>query len=408
MKTSEFDDKLAKLAALGVRTGVNLQKGQELIVTAPLEASALVHHLARTAYQEGAKLVTCLYEDPAMIRDRLDYIEDAALDYAPAWMSRGISEALAEGAARLFVAGPYPDLLAGIPADRILRAHTAAALASSEESRFTSDSRINWSVLPFVTESWAKMVFPELPASEASEKLWNAVFDVTRINCSDPFGAWRQHTQSLNLRRDVLQSKRFDALHFHDGRTDLRVGLVDGHRWVGGTTRAANGIEGVCNIPNEELFTCPHRNRADGRVFFSKPLAVAGTLVDDVCVDFRDGLAVSIRAGKGQDVMERLISGDGAARRLGEIALAPNSSPISASNILFYSALFDENAASHFAFGQSYGACLSPSSRSPEETGANASSIHIDCMFGNSSMRVDGIFESGLVEPVMRDGEFVF
>jgi aminopeptidase len=408
MNTSEFDDKLAKLAALGVKTGVNLQKGQELLVTAPLEANALVHHLTRTAYQLGAKLVTCLYEDPGMIRDRFDYVEDAALDYAPAWMSRGISEALVDGGARLFVVGPYPDLLTGIPADKILRAHTAAAAASNDESRFTSDSRINWSVLPFVTTSWARMVFPELPAAEALEKLWGAVFDATRISCLDPFGAWQQHTQSLNSRREILQSKRFDALHFHDGRTDLKVGLVDGHRWVGGSTRAANGIEGVCNIPNEEIFTCPHRNRADGRVFFSKPLAVAGTLVDDVCIDFREGLAVSIRAGKGQDVIEKLISSDQASRHLGEIALVPNSSPISASNILFYNALFDENAASHFAFGQSYGACLPPSPRSPEELGANESSIHIDCMFGNSSMNVDGIAANGFVEPIMRDGEFAF
>jgi aminopeptidase len=410
MKTLEFDDKLAKLAALGLKVGVNLRKGQELIITAPLEASALVRYLTRSAYQEGAKLVTCLYEDPGMIRDRFDCADDETLDCAPTWVSRGISEALGNGAARLFVVGPYPDLLAGIPADKILRAHTAAALGSGEESRFTSDSRINWSVLPFVTESWAKMVFPELPTAEASDKLWDAVFDATRIICPDPFGAWKQHTRSLNARRDILQSKKFGALRFHDGRTDLTVGLVDRHRWVGGTTTAANGIEGVCNIPSEELFTCPHRDRATGRVFLSKPLAIAGTLVDDVCVDFRDGFVVSIKAGTGQDVIEKLISGDD-TRRLGEIALVPNSSPISARDILFYNALFDENAASHFAFGQSYGACLisdSPSARSAEETGANESSIHIDCMFGNSSMSVDGLSESGRIEPIMRRGEFLF
>jgi aminopeptidase len=171
---------------------------------------------------------------------------------------------------------------------------------------------------------------------------------------------------------------------------------------------AANGVEGVCNIPNEELFTCPHRNRADGRVFFSRPLAIAGTLIDEVCVDFRDGVAVSLKAGKGQDVIQKLISGEESARRLGEIALVPNSSPISASNVLFYCALFDENAASHFAFGQSYQACLSPSSQPPAEAGANQSSIHIDCMFGNSSMNVDGISADGVAHPVMRSGEFLF
>jgi aminopeptidase len=343
-----------------------------------------------------------------MIRDRFDFANDDALGYAPAWLSKGISEALGNGAARLFVAGPYPDLLTGIPVDKILKSHTAAALASSEEGRFSSDSCINWSVLPFVTASWAKMVFPELPAAEALDRLWCAVFEVTRVNCETPVDAWQQHTHSLNSWRDILQSKKFDALHFRDGRTDLRVGLVDGHRWVGGTTKAENGIESVCNIPCEEIFTCPHRNRVDGIVFSSKPLAIAGTLVDDISVEFRNGLAVSIRAGKGQDVIEKLTTGDDGARRLGEISLVSHSSPISAINILFYSALFDENAASHFALGQSYGACLSPSSSSHPEIGANESSIHIDCMFGNSSMNVDGIAHSGLVEPVMRDGEFVF
>ena len=189
MTTAEFHSKLEKMARVGLRTGVNLQPGQEIIITAPLEASAFVHHLTKAAYQQGAKLVTCLYEDPEIIRDRFDFANDEALEYAPAWLSRGISEALGNGAARLFVAGPYPDLLTGVPVDKILKSHTAAALASSEESRFASDSRINWTVLPFVTASWAKMVFPELPAHEALNQLWCAVFEVARLNSDAPVEA---------------------------------------------------------------------------------------------------------------------------------------------------------------------------------------------------------------------------
>jgi aminopeptidase len=403
---SQFDQKLAKLANLGVQTGVNLQIGQELIVNAPLEAAALVHEVTRAAYRQGAKLVTCLYEDPAMMRARFDFAGDASLDYAAGWISDGVSQALEGGAARLFIAGPYPDLLNGIPPPKVLRAHTSAALASGQEMRYTSDSRINWSVLPFVTESWAKMVFPDLPPAEASLRLWEAVFEVTRVDCPDPAEAWSRHTSALNSRREILQASRFDTLHFHDGRTDLRIGLVEGHRWVGGATRGANGVDCVCNIPSEELFTCPHKHRADGRVFLSKPLAIAGDLVDDVSIEFRGGLAVSIRAGKGQGVLESLLSIDEASRRLGEIALVPNSSPVSARGFLFYSALFDENAASHFAFGQSYGACLT-SARSPEESGANAAPIHIDCMFGTAEMDVDGISTDGRVEAIVRAGEFV-
>ena len=137
--------------------------------------------------------MTCLYEDPGMIHDRFEYADDNSFDYAPGWMSRGISEALEKGAARLFVVGPYPDLLSGVPADKIVRAHSSMAIASGVEMKFTSESRINWSTVPFVTESWAKTVFPDLPTPEASHKLWDAVFDVTRINCPDPFHAWQEH-----------------------------------------------------------------------------------------------------------------------------------------------------------------------------------------------------------------------
>jgi aminopeptidase len=408
MTNPEFEEHLAKLATIGIVIGVNLQSGQELILTAPLEASLLVHHLTKVAYQQGAKLVTCIYEDPGMIRDRFEYADDATLDYAPAWMSRGISEALTNGAARLFVAGPYPDLLVEISADKILRSHTASALASQEEMRFTSNSRTNWSVLPAVTASWAKMVFSGLTVSEAVEKLWRAVFDATRASHIDPIGDWHRHRKMFDSRREILQTKKFDALHFYDGRTNLRVGLAEGHQWVGGSTKADNGIESICNIPSEETFTCPHRDRVDGKVFCSKTLVIAGTLIDEISIEFRGGLAASIRASKGRDLLEKLISAGEGAGRLGEIALVANSSPISRSKTLFYSALFDENAASHFAFGQPYGACLQGSSKRPAEVGANKSSIHIDCMFGNPDMNVDGISECGSPEPVMRDGEFVF
>ncbi len=410
MNTTAFENKLANLAELCVRVGVNLQRGQELVITAPVEAGPLVRYVTRVAYRQGAKLVTCLYEDSGMIHDRFEYADDDTFDYAPAWLSRGLSEAFAQGAARLYVVGPYPDLLAGISADKIVRAHAAMAKASRTETDFTSGSRINWSTVPFVTDSWARTVFPDLPAREAAQKLWDNVFDVTRINCPDPVQAWAAHNRSLNARRDFLQNKKFAALHFHDGRTDLRVGLADGHRWVGGTVVAANGIEGICNIPTEEIFTCPHRDRTNGQVFFSKPLALAGTRVDKLRVEFRDGSMVAVHAEKGQATFEKLITSDAGARRLGEVGLVPDSSPVSRSDILFYNALFDENAASHIAFGQSYAACLMTdphTSPSPEEAGANQSSIHIDCMLGNAAMSVDGISATGAVEPVMRGGEFV-
>jgi aminopeptidase len=187
------------------------------------------------------------------------------------------------------------------------------------------------------------------------------------------------------------------------------VGLAHGHNWVGGTVVAANGIEGNCNIPTEEVFTCPHRERTNGKAFFSRPLALTGTVVENLHVEFRDGVVQSVSADEGQETFEQLLASDEGARRLGEIGLVPHSSPISRTDILFYNALFDENAASHLAFGQSYATCITanPGSAEAAAAGANRSSIHVDCMLGNSRMNVDGISRAGLAEPVMRDGEFV-
>jgi aminopeptidase len=406
----EFAEKLLRLAEVCLAVGVNLQRGQELIITAPVEASALVRILTRVAYQRGAKLVTCLYDDALTLWDRVSHADDETLDYAAAWMSRGLSDAFENGAARLFVVAPYPDLFDDADPAKIVRVHAAMGKASADEAKFTTESRINWSTIPFVTASWARTVYPGMPPGEASRRLWEAVFDATRVNCSNPLDAWKTHNRSLSARRDFLQGKAFTALHFYDGHTDLTVGLADGHRWVGGSVVGANGVECICNIPTEEIFTCPHKDRTNGVAFFSKPFVLAGSLIDEVRVEFRDGRLQSVQAARGQSTFEKLIGSDEGAGRLGEIGLVPDSSPIAGSKTLFYNTLFDENAASHIAFGQSYAACLPDNQavpRTPEEAGANQSSIHIDCMLGNSSMSVDGVHRSGHVEPVMRAGEFL-
>jgi aminopeptidase len=406
-----FAEQLAKLADLAVCMAVNLQPDQELIVTAPLEARELVHYVTKSAYQRGARLVTCLYDDPRMILDRLQYADERTLDYAPAWLSHGVVDALERGAARLFVVAPYPDLLTGLSADRIVRVHTSLGRAAATEMQFASESRINWSTVPFVTASWARTVFPDLPVERAIEKLWDAVFRVTRTQHPDPIAAWRDHDRVLTERRALLQQKGLSALHFHDGRSDLIVGLVQGHRWVGGSVIAGNGIDCLCNMPTEEVFTCPHRERTEGRLVFSKPLVIAGTLVEDVCIQFRAGAMVSLQAGNGQGALERLLATDEGSRRLGEVGLVPDSSLIAASRTLFYNPLFDENAASHVAFGQSYSASLDDTLgllMTPLQRGANQSSLHIDCMLGTPDMSVDGLHAPGVAEPIMRGGEFVF
>jgi aminopeptidase len=407
---TRLDDRLAALAEVCVTVGVNVQPGQALVVTAPVEAAPLVRHVGRIAYQRGAALVTCLYDDPALIRDRLLHAGDADLDRAPAWLHDGLAAALRAGAARLTVAGPYPDLLAGIPVDRIARAHRALARASEAEAEIVSASRVNHSTVPYATGSWARRVFPDLPADEAVRALWGAILDATRVSDADPRGAWAAHTRALRARRDRLQERGYAALHVVDGRTDVMIGLAGGHRWLGGAVVAGNGVEATPTIPTEEVFTCPHRERTEGRIVFSRPLALGGTRVEHLAVELRDGAITSARAASGLEIFERLIASDDGARRLGKIALVPASSRIAATGILFHNPLLDQNAASHVTFGHSSAACPQSSGappRAPEDSGANVSAIHIDAMFGTPSTNVDGVLRDGTTEPLMRDGEFL-
>ena len=402
-----LDDLQARFAALCVTVGLDLRAGQELIVSAPIEARPFVSHIATAAYRAGAPLVTCLYEDPALIRARFDHGEDAALDRAAGWLCDAVVKAYEGGAARLFVYGPYPDLLTGIAPGRIGRMHAAMAAASAAEGAFTADLRVNWCAVPFVTQSWARIVYPALPIAEATDKLWNDVFDVVRVKSADPVAAWRDHLAALEARRQRLQALDLSALHFAGGGTDLMVGLADGHQWVGGRSRAANGALPVCNVPTEEIFTCPHRDRVEGRLVASRPIALGGIVIDGLVVTFRNGVAEHIEASDGQEMLKGLLSGDAGARRLGEVGLVPCSSPVARKDVLFYNILLDENAANHIAFGQSYSACIE-AGRDREAAGANASALHIDCMIGHDAMDVDGVLKSGERRAIMRAGDFIW
>jgi aminopeptidase len=263
------------------------------------------------------------------------------------------------------------------------------------------------------TPEWAKLVFPGELENVAMAKLWEAIFVASRIAVDDPVAEWKEHGAKLKQRVDLLNKKRFSALHFKsaDGSTDLTVGLADDHLWAGGGTTAGNGIYCQPNIPTEECFTTPHKDRVDGVVRASKPLSHQGTLIENIRCRFESGKIVEATATAGEDVLNRLISTDDGARRLGEVALVPHSSPIAHSGLLFWSTLFDENAASHIALGQAYSTCLIGGEKMDAEAltarGANSSLIHVDWMIGSGAMDVDGVSVDGKREPLMQQGEWV-
>jgi aminopeptidase len=404
-------DRLTRLAQVAVRIGLGLQHGQELVMTAPLEAAPLARAITTEAYKAGASLVTTLYADDAAALARFAHAPDDAFDVAPAWLYDGMAAAFRGGAARLAIAGDDPSLLAGQDADKVARANRARSKAYRPALDVIAGFDINWTIVSAATPAWARAVFPGEPEDIAVARLWEAIFSASRVDGSDPVAAWATHNAELRRRTEHLNAQRYAALHFRGPGTDLTVGLADGHEWHGGATTAKNGIVCNANIPTEEVFTTPHALRVSGQVASTKPLSYGGTLIRDIRVRFEEGRIVEAASATGQEVLTKVLDTDEGSRRLGEVALVPHSSPISASGLLFFNTLFDENAASHIALGQAYSKCLvgglAMSEDELERRGANRSLIHIDWMIGSGEVDVDGIASDGRSEPLMRHGEWV-
>lgn len=412
---SEFETKLDRLAQIAVRIGLGLGEPgapqQELVMSASIDALPLVRRITEHAYRAGAVLVTTLYSDEQSALLRFQHAPDASFDTVATWLQDGIANAYRSGAARLAIAGGDPALLAGQDAGKVGRANAAMSRASKPAIELITKHAINWTIVAAATPAWARAVFPMDDEATAVARLWEAIFAASRANVDDPVAAWKAHGERLKQRVDFLNDRRYSALHYNGPGTDLRVGLADDHLWAGGGTRAGNGIYCQPNIPTEEVFTTPHKDRVDGTVRSSKPLSYQGTLIEGIEVRFAAGAIVEARAKTGQNILERMIGTDDGARRLGEVALVPHSSPIAQSGILFYNTLFDENAASHIALGQAYSTCLiggeTMDAAALAARGANDSLIHVDWMIGSGEMNVDGVMADGTREPLMRRGEWV-
>jgi aminopeptidase len=403
-------ERLNELAKVAVNVGVGLQRGQELVMTAPVDALPLVRLITEEAYKAGASLVTTLYSDDQTTLQRFRFAPDDSFDKASGWLFDGMATAFRSGAARLAVLGEDPSLLSEQDPAKVARANRARSAAYKPALEPIVNFDINWSIVSYATPAWAKAVFPNEPEAAALDKLWAAIFAASRVGGADTVAAWKRHNEQLHARTAWLNGKRYAALHFRGPGTDLKVGLADDHWWEGGASTARNGAVCNANIPTEEVFSTPHRLRVDGVVRSTKPLSYQGTLIKDIAVRFEAGRIVDSQALTGADVLAKVLGTDEGACRLGEVALVPHSSPISKSGVLFYNTLFDENAASHIALGQSYTKCMRDgASLSPQqlvERGANTSLIHIDWMIGSGEIDVDGVQADGSSEPLMRKGEW--
>ena len=409
--TMNHEKLLDQYARLTVRSGLCITPGQQLLISAPIEAVPLVRRITHHAYVAGATLVTTLYADDQATLTRFQAASNASFDTAASWLFNGMAEAFKGGSARLAITGEDPGLLGGQDPEKVSRANRARSKAYRPALELITSFAVNWCIVSCATPSWAKSVFPGLPQEEAIAKLWTAIFKCSRADLPDPVAAWAEHSRHLRKRTDFLNGRRYKALHYRAPGTDLRISLVDGHAWKGGASTAKNGVTCNPNIPSEEVFTMPHKDRVEGTVCSTKPLSYGGTFIDGIKVRFENGRIVESSAEKGAAAFAKMIDTDEGGRRLGEVALVPHSSPISASGIVFNNTLFDENAASHIAVGQSYTDTIKDGpGKSAEEllaSGANTSLIHVDWMIGSGEMDVDGVTQDGAIEPLMRRGEWV-
>jgi len=402
--------KLDRLAEVAIKVGLRLQPGQDLVLTAPTGALPLVRRIVEHAYKAGAGLVTPIFSDEELTLARYRNAPDASFDRAADWLYEGMAKAFSGNAARLAVVGDNPMLLSDQDPSKVARANKAQSMAYQPALEKIAGFDINWNLVAYPNASWAKQMFPDDPEEIAVGKLAEAIFSASRVNDADAVDNWNAHNAALAKGTEWLNGHDFSALHFKGPGTDLTVGLADGHEWMGGASTAKNGITCNPNIPTEEVFTTPHARRVEGHVTSTKPLSHQGTLIDGISVRFEEGRIVEAKATRGEEVLKKVLDTDEGARRLGEVALVPHSSPISKSGLLFYNTLFDENAASHIALGQCYSKCFrGGAGLTPEQVaaqGGNKSFIHIDWMIGSDKVDVDGIAKDGSRVPVMRKGEW--
>ena len=402
--------KLDRLAEVAVKVGLGLRPGQDILLTAPAVALPLVRRIAVHAYKAGANLVTPILSDEEVTLARYRFGYETSFDRAAGWLYEGMAKAFSENTARLAIVGDNPMLLSGEDPAKVARASKANSMAYQPALEKIVNFDTNWNIIAYPSPSWAKQVFPNDPEEIAVGKLADAIFAASRVDREDAMANWAQHNAVLRERTDWLNGKRFRALHYTGPGTDLTIGLADGHEWEGGASTSKNGISCNANIPTEEVFTTPHCRRVYGHVISSKPLSYQGTLIDNIAVRFEDGKIVDARASRGAEVLNKVLDTDEGARRLGEVALVPHSSPISQSGLLFFNTLFDENAASHIALGQCYSKCFVNGAKlTPQQIaaqGGNQSLIHIDWMIGSAETDIDGILADGSKVPVFRKGEW--
>ena len=405
-----FSEKLKKYAELIVKVGVNVQKGQPVVLYISVTQQELAHLIVEEAYGAGASEVMIEWKDTFSEREFLKHASEERLENVPEYIVKKGNYIAGKKAARISVMSADPGAYSGIDQKRIAKNQAAMGKALRQVRKATQNNDLSWTVVSAADQAWAEKVYPEKKGHAAIDALWEEIFKTTRIDKADPVKAWHEHDQKLHEKSDWLNEQQFSALHYVSPVTDITIGLPENHVWEGAGSFTPEGTEFMANMPTEEVFTAPDCRRIDGYVTSTKPLSYAGNILEDMKFTFKDGKVVEATAKKGQEVLEHLLETDAGAKSLGEVSLVPDPSPISQSGIIFFNTLFDENASDHLALGASYPFNVAGGTKMSDEElldhGMNVSQTHVDFMVGSADMDIDGIKKDGTIVPVFRNGDW--
>jgi aminopeptidase len=386
------EQRLARYAELAVRVGANVQQGQTVFVLSQIDHAPLARAITRAAYEAGATYVDVQYRDQHVRKAMIELGSDETLTYTPDWL-KTLFHARAGNALIATTGDPEPELLGELDGERVGRAQMKALIEIVRDQMTTRS--VNWTGVAYPNAGWATQVFGEPDV----ERLWEAVAFCTRLDEADPVEAWREHMARLESRASKLTGMALDSLHYRGPGTDFTVGLLDNARWMSALFHTASGIEYVPNMPTEEIFTTPDSRRAEGTIRSSRPLALAGDIIEGLQLTVRHGKIVDVQAEKGADIVRGQLASDERAAYFGELALVDGTSRVGKTEITFFDTLFDENATCHIAYG--FG--IAEAFDGDPSDGMNVSNVHTDFMIGRPELEVDGVTKDGASIPIIRE-----
>jgi len=407
-----FEEKLRAYAELAVKVGVNIQPGQYLLVNTSVDALDFARLVVKEAYKAGAGRVHVNFSDDEMDRAFFEHASEDEFNRYPQWVVKMRDELIERKGALLWIDAADPDKLSGIPTERLATFQKVSGAALKNYRNAVMKDLIAWSIIAVPSAKWAGKVFPDLAAEKQVPALWEAIFKTVRIGEGNAVENWRTHVANLESRAALLNDKKYAKLHYTAPGTDLTIALAPQHKWLTGGSKTPDGTVFIANMPTEEVYTLPVKQGINGYVSNTKPLVYQGNIIDGFKLTFEEGKIIDAKAEVGHDLLQELITVDEGSSYLGEVALVPHESPISASEILYFNTLFDENASNHLAIGEAYPTCLEGGrdleSGQLEALGANISVTHEDFMIGSGDMDIDGVLADGTVEPIFRKGSWAF